>query len=281
MHGVRQRSTEGGRRGSRLAKLLKYAAVGKVTIRNHLAYVTDFFIRSIFLIIILYIFIQLWNTTFRGEGTELIAGYSFEQIIWYLIFAESFVIACPSLSTKIEEEVKSGDIGYKLARPVSYLWFHYAGYMSEVFIRMPINLAVGGMLGILVLGPPGFGWGWPGFLLVSVGAFTINFLLNMMLALCAFWVEETRGLEFVYHKFLFTVGGMLMPLELFPQVLQKVCAWLPFQAIVYFAARTAVSFDAEAMWRMLGTQAFWIAGLGAALMFIYRKGVSKLHVNGG
>lgn len=262
-------------------KLVKYAAIGKVTVRNHMAYVGDFLIRSIFLLIILYIFLQLWSTTYRGEGSTLIAGYSFEQIIWYLVFSESFTMACPSLSTKIEEEVKSGDVGYKLTRPVSYVGFHYVSYLGEVYVRLLVNLAIGGALGLLIVGVPHFGWGWAGFFLVSVGAFTINFLLNIMLALCSFWVEETRGLEFVYHKLLFTIGGMLMPLELFPELLQKICAWLPFQAVIYFSAKTAVAFDGHALVRMFVIQALWIALFSGALALMYRKGVRKLNVNGG
>ncbi len=264
-----------------LFKTAKYVSVGRVTLNNQLVYFTDFLVRSIFLLIILYIFIQLWSATFDGEGLPQIAGYSFEQIIWYLIFAESITMACPSMSAKIEEEVKSGDVAYKLIRPVSYIGFHFVSYLGEVVFRLMINLLIGGFLGFLVLGWPEFGLGWLGFFIVAVGALSINFILNMMVALCSFWVEETRGLEFVYHKFLFTIGGMLMPLEVFPHWLQQICSWLPFQAILYFPAKTAVKFDGEMMLAMLGIQFIWIMILGGCLMLMFRKGVKKLNVNGG
>lgn len=153
-------------------KIWKYTAIGKVTIRNHMAYVVDFLVRSLFLLLILYIFIQLWQVTFNGEGSAMIAGYSFKQMIWYLIFTESMTIACPSLCTKVEEEVKSGDVAYKLTKPVSYIAFHYVTYMSEVSIRFVVNLALGGMLGLLVLGIPSFGYGWFAFFLVAILGFT-------------------------------------------------------------------------------------------------------------
>ncbi|MDF2962331.1 MAG: hypothetical protein K0S39_4066 [Paenibacillus sp.] len=262
-------------------KLVKYGAIGRVTLRNHFAYVYDFIIRSIFLIIIMYIFMQLWRVTYQGEGAALIEGYSYEQIIWYILFAEALTTAFPSLATRIEEEVKNGDVGYKLSRPFSYIGYHYVGYVSEVSIRLLVNVCIGGLLGVLMFGWPSFGWGWAGFLIVSIGAVTINFLLNMGLALCAFWVEETRGLEFVYHKLLFTIGGMLMPLELFPQLLQDVCRWLPFQTVLYFPAKTAVRWEDAGLLSMLVTQAVWIVLLGIAVGFIYGRGVSKLNVNGG
>ena len=264
-----------------IAKTFKYVAIGKVTIRNHLAYMADFAIRTVFLGLILYIFIQLWDATFRGEGSGTIAGYTLEQIIWYLIFAESITMACPSLATRIEEEVKNGDVAYKLTRPVSYVAFHFVGYLGEVAVRLMVNMTVGSLIGIAAFGWPDFGFGWIGFAVMAVGAFTVNFMLNMMIALCAFWVEETRGIEFVYHKLLFTIGGMLLPLELFPKALQAVCAWLPFQSVLYFTAKTAVRFDWPTMARFLLIQWGWAILLAAAVFAMYAKGVKKLNVNGG
>ncbi|MEK8128064.1 ABC-2 family transporter protein [Paenibacillus filicis] len=259
----------------------KYAAVGRITVRNHLAYLADFLVRTVFLVFILYIFTQLWQATFQGEGGTSIAGYSFRQLIWYLILTESMTMACPSLCTRIEEEVKSGDVGYKLTKPINYIGLHYMGYISEIAIRFTVNLTVGSILGWLVLGAPGFGYGWAVFFPIALFGFSVNFFLNLLLALSAFWVEETRGLEFVYQKLLFTIGGMLMPLEMFPEILQKICVWLPFQAVLYFPAKSAVQYDASHVPYMLAVQAIWLVVLGLASVLVYRKGVKKLHVNGG
>ncbi|WP_199615257.1 ABC transporter permease [Paenibacillus alkalitolerans] len=259
----------------------KYPAVARITLRNQLAYLLDFFVRTLFLIIILYIFMQLWGATYQGEGEPVIAGYSFSQMIWYLIISEALTLAFPSLSLRIEEEVKSGDVAYRLTRPIGYIGFHYASYLAEVTLRVGVNLVVGAALGILVFGWPSFGWGWGAFAAVAAGALTVNFLLNMIVALCAFWVEETLGIEFVYKKLLFTVGGMLMPLEMFPGWLQDVCRWLPFQAVLYIPAKTVTNFRPEELGGMLAVQWGWVAALLAVVLIIYRKGVRKLNVNGG
>jgi ABC-2 type transport system permease protein len=267
---------------SKLAlKILKYSSIGHITIRNHLAYIYDFIIRSLFLLVILYVFVQLWKVTFAGVGTATIAGYSFEQMIWYLIFAEAIILAAPRLTAKVEEEVKKGDIAYLLSRPMNYLLYHYSSYMGEAMVRLAVNLVVGGLLGLLLFGRPEFGWGWLGFFIVVIGSLTVNYIVTMLLALCAFWVEETRGLDFVYNKLLFTIGGMMLPLEMFPEMLQAVCSWLPFQAVVYFAAKSAVRFDWSMMAQMLLIQLGWMLILSLALSAVYRKGVKKLNVNGG
>lgn len=262
-------------------KSVKYVFIGRITLRNQLAYVTDFLVRSLFLLLILYIFLQLWQTTFHGEGTDSIAGYSFKQIMWYLVITESMILACPSLCTRVEEEVKSGDIVFKFVRPVHFVVFHYVEYMSEAAIRFLVNAVLGTILGLLIIGPLQFGYGLLWLPLIAFFGFTVNFLLNMVLALCAFWVEETRGLEFVYNKFLFTIGGMLMPLELFPDALQRIGQYLPFQAIVYLPAKTTVAFDTVNVAGAVATQLIWMLIIGIIVSLVYRKGVTKLNVNGG
>lgn len=262
-------------------KAAKYAAYARMTVRNQLAYVLDFLIRSLFLLVILYIFFQLWSVTFEGVGESRISGYSFEQMIWYLVVAESIILASPKLNAKVEAEVKNGDIGYQLTRPASYILMHYGSYMGEAAVRVVVNLLLGSLLATVW-----FGWSWPGWnipmmLAVMVGAFTVNFLMTMLLSLCAFWVEETRGLDFVYNKLLFTVGGMLLPLEMFPGALRSVSEWLPFQTVAYFAAKTAVLPDVSEMVRMIAIQWGWVALLATAAALVYRKGVRKLNVNGG
>lgn len=262
-------------------KLAKYAAYAHMTVRNQLAYVLDFLIRSLFLLVILFIFFQLWSVTYDGVGEPQIAGYTFEQMIWYLAVAESVILASPKLNAKVEAEVKNGDIAYQLIRPASYLLMHYGSYMGEASVRVIVNLALGSALAFLW-----FGWSPPGInvplcLLVMVGAFTVNFLLTMLLSLCAFWVEETRGLDFVYNKLLFTIGGMLLPMEMFPGSLRAVGEWLPFQAVAYFTAKTAVHADVSEAIRMMAIQWGWAALLACAAAFVYGKGVRKLNVNGG
>ncbi|AIQ12040.1 ABC transporter permease [Paenibacillus durus] len=262
-------------------KLRKYRAVSRITVKNQFMYVMDLLVRTLFLLIILYIFIQLWTATYAGAGETVIGGYRFEELIWYLIFSESLVTAMPKLHITVEDEVKTGGIGYLLCRPVSYILYRYAEFAGEFAVRLVVNLLVGGALGLALFGLPGFGWGWLGFVPVAAAAVTLNFMIRMMLALCAFWVEEIQGLVFVYDKLLFTVGGMLLPLELFIEPFRSICRWLPFQTMIYFPVKTAVQFEAGRMLQMLGIQAAWGLVFGLLLSLVYRRGVNKLNVNGG
>ncbi|QYR20058.1 ABC-2 family transporter protein [Paenibacillus sp. sptzw28] len=263
------------------AKGRKIEAVAHITVRQQLAYKTDFIMRAAFLLLILYVFIQLWSAAYDGDSGRVISGFTLKQIVWYLVFTEALTMAGPALCVRIEEEVKNGDIAIRLIRPLSYVGFHYVSYMAEAAFRFVIHLAAGSAIAWAFVGAPAFGLGWLGLLGLSIGALTLAFLLNAAVALTAFWVEETRGMEFVLQKLQFTVGGMLLPIDLMPEWLQRICAWLPFQAVLYYPARTAVNFQSSQLMPQFAVQAAWIAVMAAAVVLIYRRGVAKLHVNGG
>ncbi|TJY43340.1 ABC transporter permease [Cohnella pontilimi] len=263
------------------AAVRKTGAVAQITLRQQLAYKADFVFRSLFLLLILFVFVQLWSTAYDGEGSEVVGGFTLKQIVWYLVFTEALTMAGPPLCARIEEEVKNGDIAVRLTRPFSYLAYHYASYLSEALFRFVIHLGVGSAIAWPFVGAPSFGFGWLGLAVLSIGALTVDFLLKAVVALCAFWVEEVRGLDFVLQKLQFTVGGMLLPIDLMPEWLQRVCAWLPFQAVLYFPARTAVNSEGANLAAQLGVQLAWTALLGVLVTEVYRRGVKKLHVNGG
>lgn len=262
-------------------KIRKYGAIGRITLKNQFAYMADLLVRTIFLLIILYVFVQLWTVTYEGAGRDVIGGYRYDELIWYLIFSESMVMAVPRLHLTVSDEVKTGGIAYLLSRPMSYILYRLAEFAGEYAVRLLTNLLVGGLLGVWLFGPPSFGWGWAGFVLVAAGAMVLNFTVRMILSLAAFWVEETQGLIIVYDKLVFTVGGMLLPLELLPDTVRGVCSWLPFPAMIYYPVKTVIHFDGQRMVEMLGIQLAWGAVLGAVLWMVYRMGVKKLNVNGG
>lgn len=263
------------------ASARKAEAVIRITARQQFAYKMDFMLRSMFLLMILFVFVQLWTAAYDGDTSKVIGGFAMKEIVWYLVFTEALTMAAPPLTARVEEEVKNGDIAIRLIRPMSYLGYHYASFLAEAAVRFAANLAAGSAIAWSCVGAPDFGLGWPALASLALGALTVAFLLNAIVALCAFWLEETSGLQFVLQKLQFTIGGMLLPVDLMPEWLQRACAWLPFQAALYLPARAAVHYDGALLLKDAGIQAAWIAALGALVAYMYRRGARRLHVNGG
>jgi ABC-2 type transport system permease protein len=263
-------------------KAAKYFAVLRITLSNQLAYVIDFIVRTLFLLLILYIFTQLWETTFLVTGQKLIEGYTLKMLMWYLVITESIVMAMPRVVDKVEQEVKNGDIAYFLYRPLSYIGYHYCGFISESIIRVSINLAIGGMLIFFLFEGISLHWSiFPIATALLISAFTLHFLITMGISLCSFWIEEVRGYELVYSRLVMILGGMMVPLDIFPNWLEKIARILPFQHIVYVPATHVVGTSFQAFWPALFVQWAWIVVFLVITTFIFYLGVKRLNVNGG
>jgi ABC-2 type transport system permease protein len=77
------------------------------------------------------------------------------------------------------------------------------------------------------------------------------------------------------------LGGMLIPLELFPDAFQPVLRVLPFSSIVYGPARMFVHPDLEFLLNLILRQGVSIVILAIFVTFLYRVALRRINANGG
>ncbi|MDP1546023.1 MAG: hypothetical protein Q8L87_08375 [Anaerolineales bacterium] len=259
----------------------KYLAIIKMQVINNIAYPGDFLGRSISIGIFLFIFAGLWGTTFRIAGTDSINGLTFANMMWYLMMAETIELGRPRTNRIISEQVKNGEVAYILNKPYNFLLYHFSFGLGDSLLRVGMNIVVGLLVAWLLAGPPPSLLGWGMALVTLVGAWILHFCMMALIGLAAFLVEETNSFELIYQKFVFVLGGMLLPLDMFPEWLQGVARALPFPYMMYTPARLFVKPDVELFWQMLGIQWLWVAALVFLLAIAYRGSEKVLTVNGG
>ncbi len=262
--------------------LLKYAAVLRVSVENNLAYMMEVFFRALLLVVLVFILSQLWKTTFALHKEKILSGFSINTMIWYLIAAESIALSLPALTKRIDQEVRSGQLAYLLGRPCSYILYNFAHYLGERLVRWSMNCLVGAGLATLMVGWPPFTWqgllAWP---LVSLLAMSIDFVAYFCIGLFAFWFEETQAFSFVFSRLTLVLGGVLAPLEIFPQPFRSIALALPFGAILYGPARTLVHFEVDRFYQLLLQQILMLVIGGVILLVIYRVALRRVNINGG
>lgn len=264
------------------ARAGKYLEVGKVAFLHHVAYVIDLAWRSVFLCVIVFIFTKLWEAVFASRGGVPLEGFDHTRMMWYFMTAEVMVLSTPRLWQLIGEQVKSGELAYRLNKPYSFVWYHYAAFMAEGVVRLITNGIIGGAFLLVLVGPIPLSWAQVGmFAATALASFGVHFCLLMMIGLAAFWVEEPTPYYFIYQKLLFILGGMLLPLEILPAPLQRIAAWLPLKAVIHGPARTLAVGEIATVSRVLMSQLAWCAVLALSVGWMYHKGVKRLNVNGG
>ncbi len=259
----------------------KYWAIFKTQLTNSFAYPADLLSRSLSIVLFMWVFTQLWRTTYRAMGQEVIAGLSLQDTLWYLMLAETIVLSKPRLSTAIATAVKDGSIAYLLNKPYNFLLYQISVGLGDSALRMVFNALAGGTIVWLMVGPPPDPRGWP-LVLVALGlAWLIDFCITAMIGLTAFLTEDIAAFEWIYQKIVFILGGMLIPLDFFPAWLRNLSLLTPFAYTVYGPARLFVDPTLARFAMLCLAQIMWLVILGSLLTFFYRKGVTRLTINGG
>jgi ABC-2 type transport system permease protein len=263
---------------SRPAALVpKLAAVARIAFRQGLSDRGVVLGRCGFYAALLLIFSQLWGVVLSRAG---VAGA--REMLWYLAVTEWVVLALPLTHQDIERDVRSGDVAYHLPRPLPYPGLRLAEAVGQLVSRL------------LVLAPVGFVLAWalagglpsePAGLLVAVPLVLLSGVVGCVfhatIGVSSFWLQDASPVYWVWQKLCFVLGGLILPLSIYPGWLQAVAEWTPFAAMLYGPGRAALGVDLGAAAVTAGLLVFW-GGLGAlGLAVAFRRGIRVLDVNGG
>jgi ABC-2 type transport system permease protein len=260
----------------------KYLWVGLTSARANIAYLNEVLSRTIFIGVALFVFLQLWRVTYTETAAQQLGGLTLAQMMWYLAITEAISLSRGTVPAEIDQDVRTGALAIQLIRPISYPLYRFAVALGERAVRFVLNAAVGIMLALLFVGPIHFTLG--GLLMFAISiplAFTLDFLGFFLIGLAAFWLEDTSGLSLIYSRLTMILGGMLIPLQLFPDQLQPLLRILPFSSILYGPARLFVGPDTTFLLDLLLRQSITILIYASIAAAVFHVAVKRINANGG
>lgn len=260
----------------------KYWAIAVVSAKSNLAYAGEVWSRLFFLGVILYIFMRLWKVVFAHSHVSAFAGYTVDDIIWYLAFTEAIMMSAPPVAPRVDEDVRTGSIAVQLVRPLSYPLYRLAATLGERTVRFAVTAFAAVVIALVLAKPPEhFATGALFALIALPGAFLLDFLGFLLVGLSAFWLEDTYGPSLIYSRATMLLGGMMLPLDLFPAGFQLALKALPFGYIVCGPAQQLVHPDPLLLAGLLANQLLWLAVFSVAVAAVYSKALHKVALNGG
>lgn len=265
-----------------MISIRKYTWIGLTAARSNLAYLGEVAARTLFLGVILYIFLQLWRVTYAETGATQLGGLTLAQMLWYLAMTEAITLSAPRIAPEVDQDVRTGALAVQLIRPLAYPLARLWTALGERLVRFVLNALVGAAIALLIVGPIAFSPA--GLLLFALSlplSFVLDFLGNFLIGLAAFWIEDTSGLTLIYSRVTMILGGMLIPLELFPSAIQPILRALPFASIVYGPARMFVQPSAAFLAGLVLRQGLAVALFTLAVALVYRAALRRIHSNGG
>lgn len=260
----------------------KYFAIACISAKSNLVYVTEVGSRLVFLAVVLYTFMKLWSATYNHTGAVTLGGLTLNEMLWYLALTESIIMSAPRITTQVDEDVRTGALAVQLVRPMSYPLYRLFATLGERFVRFVITFAVASLIALALAGPlPNWRFDMLLFVAALPLAFALDFLGYFLVGLGAFWMEDTTGPMLIYARLTMILGGMLIPLQLFPDYLQPVLRCLPFSSMVYGPARLFVAPNAGDFWQLIALQLLWLAVFSTAVFLVYRIALKRISANGG
>lgn len=233
------------------------------------------FSTALFYLLILFVFSALWAAATNG-GTGEVAGYSLAAILWYLVATEAAVFPAPSRHIEeIGTSITEGQIEAELLRPVSVLGARMANELGGAFPQFVVCMVSGSVLMFALIGPPPQVLTWLLALPAALLAIAVNYAGMHVCGAAAFWLRDSRAVWFLYQKLVFLLGGMLLPLQFLPSIVQQWALWSPFAAMAYVPGRImAGHWEPHLILLQLG----WLVVLGGLANWCFARGQRRLAV---
>lgn len=250
----------------------KYFAIAGAAVRQRLGERAPLLSRALFYVLVLFIFERVWNKLGQRGG-----GY-----VWYLAVTEWVALSQPRLYQDIERDVRSGEIAYQLTRPTSYLGVRLSEAAGELLLSMAWLATVGvAMASMLQGGLPAQPIGLLYAAVLGVLAGGVLLLCNALIGLLAFWLEDCSPLYWLWQKANFVLGGLFVPLALYPEWLRLIALWSPFSAFVSGPGSMVLQADPK-IFALLVLKLVACALLAQnALERVFVTAQRKLTINGG
>lgn len=180
--------------------------------------------------------VAIWTAVF--STTKSLAGYSLSGILLYygvITIIDHFTFDFADWN--LQHLITSGDFLTFMLRPVNHIYYAFCQKIGHrtlaVFIEIiPLFLIIKFGFNINI-SPDNLGWALISIALGSILAFLINYCIGIT----AFWLTRTNGLSRTLGFIKFFCAGAILPLDIFPEPVQKILFYLPFQYIGYVPAR--------------------------------------------
>lgn len=264
---------------ARPRSLRPYVEIARLSARRTLLERGALLGRAGFYALILLIFSRLWAIVLERGA---VPGVGAAEMIWYLALTEWVMLALPPLFLYVEADFRSGDVAYRLSRPLSYLGARLAEAAGEQATRLLVLGPIGALLALVLAG------GWPDdarglWLALPLGllASALCLLFTAAIGLSAAWLQDCTPIYWIWQKAAFLLGGLLLPLEIYPDWLRTLAELTPFADMVHGVGSSAFGFEPlAALWTGLRL-GLWLAAVGALAVWIYGRTLRSLDVNGG
>ena len=237
--------------------------------------------------ILLIVNLILFTSIYTYNNATEIKGYSLEQIAWYSIslnIVNAFI--WNSVAHDLSRDIVSGDFAMHLLRPYPYFRFRLAESVASRIIAQFMDFLPGMVIYSLIL--------FPHFLTplsfikyvpIALLASMVNYLFSFILGLTAMSLKNNTSIIWLNDLFFYIAGGAIIPMEFYPDWLNRILDFLPFKYIIYWPIQFFLNKETirppEMMLRIVLLELLWIVVLYIIYKIMWKTVTKKFCSAGG
>lgn len=227
--------------------------------------------------------VMVFKAFYKGSTAK--EPLTLAQTLTFIWVGQSIMPLLPWRSDRmIEEQIRSGQVVYELARPLRLYGVYYAKSFALKLIPMvmrcfPIWIIAGFFLELTA--PVS----WIACLAFGASVLCATLLSASITALAGiilFWTLTADGIRRLLPNIASFLSGVIIPLPLFPTWMQGFLDWQPFRGIIDIPCRIYTGvIPAQEILLYLGFQLGWtllLIGLGN---FLLNRATRRLIIQGG
>ncbi|MBN2352714.1 MAG: ABC-2 family transporter protein [Spirochaetales bacterium] len=221
----------------------------------------------------------IWHAVFQSRGS--INGLTLEQMIsYYGAAAVINYLLYDSADWNLNMLIHTGRFVTYVIRPMSHRWFAFSQKVGHrclgiVIEAVPVYLIITFVFGVRLVPAAPF-WAVLSILL----GFVMYFLINYAIGIIGFWLVRAEGVRRMVQVVSMVLRGSFIPLVFFPDVVQKILFFLPFQYAMYVPVRVFTGSYELAGYSLtlpeiVGVQALAVVGMFLVTEVLWRLGVRR------
>lgn len=260
----------------------KYLAIAATSARQRLRDRGELFGRMGFYALLLFVFSRLWEVVLSHERAPLGAGQGAHNFVWYLAVTEWIVLSLPPLHFDVEADVRDGSVAYHLTRPTPYPALKLAEASGDLLVRLVSVGATGFCLALALTGElPISALEFAVLVPLVVLAAELSLVVMFAIGLSTFWLHDCRPLYWMWQKLAFVLGGLMVPLTLYPSWLQTIAGLTPFAAMLHGPGQVVLGASVGASALVFAQLLVWLLIAAGVTAAAYRRALSRVCIGGG
>jgi ABC-2 type transport system permease protein len=267
--------------------LRKYSRIFRASLIERMVYRADFLLGTVLRFLPMITTILLWQAIYEGSGKDELAGFSFHEMIAYLLLVHisRMFSSMPGLAVSIARDIRDGSLKKYLVQPLHMLGYLTAYRLAHKAAYISMSAVPYGLLFLLC---HEYFDGFPGpeilagYVISLVLAFFIGFYFEATIGMIGFWFLEVTSFLYVINTLNFFVSGHMFPIDLLPAPWPSLLKLLPFQYLAFFPAMVFLGkIKGMALVYGLLAELGWAVALVVLANVLYRLGLKRYSAYGG